>query len=76
MWLIFVHIRFSVAHTDHFYDLSVYEIKVRFYCQSANTLKCQINGGGPNNQGGWKNFRNLINGGVKTNGGVGILETA
>ena len=27
--------------------------------------------GGPNNQGGWKNFQNLRNG-----GGVGILETS
>ena len=45
-------------------------------CTKAYTLKCRINGG-PNNQEGWKNFRNLINGGVKINGGgVGLLETA
>ena len=35
-----------------------------FCLDPIHTLKCQINGGGgPNNQGGWKNFRNLIDGG-------------
>ena len=33
-------------------------------------------GGGPNKQGSRKKFRNLINGGAKINGGVGIWVTA
>ena len=34
------------------------------------SLKCQINGG-PNRKGGWKKFRNSINGGIRINGGAG-----
>ena len=34
------------------------------------TVKCQINGGLPNEQGGQTKFRKLINRRVKRNGGV------
>ena len=42
--------------------------KATYPCGPVYTLKCQIDGSGPNNQGGWKSFRNLIN------GGLGFLE--
>ena len=45
-------------------------VKTKYHCDPVYALKCQTNGRGPNTQGGWKNFRNLIN------GGLGILETA
>ena len=38
------------------------------WCEACGTLKYHINGG-PNKQGGRKEFRNLINGRVKIKGG-------
>ena len=42
-------------------SINITMISIMFILMKSCTLKCQINGGGPNNQGGWKNFQNLIN---------------
>ena len=37
-----------------------YGFDINFLILQSDTLKCQIDGGGPTNQGGWKNIRNLM----------------
>ena len=45
---------------------AIYETRLVTYSQKPNKW------GGPNNQRGWKNIRNLINGGSKYTGGLEI----